>query len=408
MRQKQRMSRWQSGEAAEHGGLLRPRHFAWKKAGWRPACAIYKHAIKRADFALGARLLCAQALRWAGWTAALEYLEALKIAGSQIVDPEEADELTQRSEPVIDAGSKRVDQAHKENVCDSVSGLLMQADWRRDLCKPDENCLWMGMPPMPLGAVISDTHSSQVVESIYAINNLAKAGHYRSAMEEALSALQHAPTYLPLHVQIGELLMQQNHLREATDKFSMIAKSYSARGDLKRAIHMLRRVIRVAPMDLVARNHVQLVERSRGEASKLLEMAEVYYNLADLGRRANLPAGSVVALPLRAGRVGSHTLQMADIDLQTWIDGNLAIQQIHKCPEDRAREGLVGEHPPGKKKRVEQNWLTICASLKPMRSRASDRDLESLSIEYPDQYFLKASCPGLSADRAAAGQSKRI
>ena len=56
--------------------------------------------------------------------------------------------------------------------------------------------------------------NSQVVEAMAAVRTLASKGMPRTAMEEAFFALQFAPTYLPLHVQIGEmLLVQADHFK---------------------------------------------------------------------------------------------------------------------------------------------------------------------------------------------------
>jgi tetratricopeptide (TPR) repeat protein len=364
-----------------------------------------QHAKKHADYALGARLLTAKALRRMERLdeAALEYLEALKIADSQIVDPDEADELMQLYEPVIEAETKRDDQTHKVKVCDTVDDLLTQVDWMERLKTARRELPVDGdAPPMPLGQIISDTRTSQVVESINAINYLAKAGFYRSAMEEALSALQQAPTYLPLHVQMGELLIQQNHLREATDKFTVVAKSYSARGDLKRAIQMLRRVTRVSPMDLVARNQLiqLLIERGQVEEAiqSYLEMAEVYYNLADLARaRQTYQQAFDLAKQSHCEQdvlIHIH-YQMADIDLQSldWREALLHFDQIRQLrPDDQhAREALVELNIRlGKQNEAERelaDYIRVLEGSAGMEKVVEG--LESLSIEYPDQYFLK-------------------
>ena len=364
-----------------------------------------QHAVKHADFALGARLLLAQAFRKMERLdeAALEYLEALKLADSLIVEPEEADELTQLYEPVIEAESKRIDRAHKEKVCDTVHDLLYQVDWRERVIKARKELPVDGdAPPMPLGEIVSDSRASQVIESINAINRLARAGLYRSAMEEAFSALQHAPAYLPLHVQIGELLMQQNHLREATDKFAVVAQTYNARGDLKRAIQMLRRVTRVAPMDLVARNQLVHLLTERGHVEEAiqgyLEMAEVYYNLADL-TRARQTYQQALDLAQRSRCEQSlliHILyQMADIDMQSldWREALHHFDQIRRLqPEDQhAREALVELNIRlGKRVEAERELTDFVRVLE--NTTGLERvveALESLSIEYPDQLFLR-------------------
>jgi pentatricopeptide repeat protein len=201
---------------------------------------------------------------------------------------------------------------------------------------------------------------------------------------------------------MGELLMQQNHLREATDKFAVVAKAYNARGDLKRAIQMLRRVTRVAPMDLVARNQLVQLLIDRGQVEEaiqgFLEMAEVYYNLADLAR-ARQTYQQALDLAQRSRCEQSlliHILnQMADIDLQSldWRSALIHFDQIRQLkPDDQqAREAIVelnirlGNQGEAEKELMEYiEVLEESASLEKV-----GEVLESLSIEYPDQLFLR-------------------
>ena len=132
--------------------------------------------------------------------------------------------------------------------------------------------------------------SSQVLEAINHVHQLARSGRLRSAMEEAFQAITYAPTYLPLHTLIGDLLVRENHTQEAIVKFSAVAQAYSVRGEAAQSAKMLRRVVQLAPMDMVARTKLidQLVARGRWKRpfAKYLELAEVYYRLAELDNRA--------------------------------------------------------------------------------------------------------------------------
>jgi tetratricopeptide (TPR) repeat protein len=171
-------------------------------------------------------------------------------------------------------------------------------------------------------------------------------------MEEAFYALQHAPTYLPLHVYVGDLLMQQDHLAEAIDKYSLVAQVYSARGEASRAIDLLHRVIRLAPMDLKARDRLieQLLASGMvNEAiQEYLSLADVYYNLADLNRARETYAEAIrLAHQAKADRgiLIQILHQMADIDLQSldWRQAVRVYEQIRKLqPSDqKARARLI-------------------------------------------------------------------
>jgi tetratricopeptide (TPR) repeat protein len=250
-------------------------------------------------------------------------------------------------EPIIEAESQQMNEETKARICNTVEGLLLRADWRERLIQARKELPVEGDggPPIPLGEVLCDARGGLIFESISVIHRLARAGFLRSAMEEAYYALQFSPTYLPLHIYMGDLLLQQDRLPEAVAKFTVVAQTYNSRGESKRAIHMLRRVIHVAPMDLTARARLIELLSMHGNLS---EAIQVYYNLADLAR-----ARQTYQEALRlAGKVkleqSSYVYilhQMADIDLQSldWREALRVYEQIRSLqPEDqRARENLI-------------------------------------------------------------------
>jgi tetratricopeptide (TPR) repeat protein len=315
-----------------------------------------QQAIKHRDFALGGRLLLAQTMRKLDRIdeATTHYLEALKLADARVVPEDQADELMQIYEPLIEAESRQTDLQAKERLCDNISGLLLRSDWREHLmqARQDLPAEVDGGPPKPLGELLTEARSSQIVQSIATVHKLARAGYLRSAMEEAFYALQHAPTYLPLHVYVGDLLMQQDHLAEAIDKYSLVAQVYSARGEASRAIDLLHRVIRLAPMDLKARDRLieQLLAGGMVHEAiqEYLSLADVYYNLADLNRARETYMQAIrLAQQAKADRgiLVQILHQMADIDLQSldWRQAVRVYEQIRKLqPSDqRARARLI-------------------------------------------------------------------
>ena len=129
-----------------------------------------------------------------------------------------------------------------------------------------------------LADVILQVQSSSVVDSMNRINQLARLGSLRSAMDEAYDALQHAPTYLPLHSLMGDLLVQEGRTPDAITKFSVVAHSYSVRGEVSQATKLLRRILQLSPMDLGSRNRLieQLVARGQID-----DAVQEYLELAD-------------------------------------------------------------------------------------------------------------------------------
>jgi tetratricopeptide (TPR) repeat protein len=315
-----------------------------------------QHAVKHQDFGLAARLLMGQINRQLGrlGPASLEYLEALKLADSMIVPPEQSDEIRQMYEPLIEAQAVVEDEVSLKRLCDIISEMLLRKNWRDHLYKAREQ-----LPkaqdsdmPIPLAEVILQAQSSEILESINHVHQLARAGQLRSAMEEAFHALIYAPTYLPLHTLMGDLLVRENHTEEAIAKFSTTAQAYSVRGEAAQAAKLLRRVIQIAPMDMGARTKLidQLLSRGQVDDAirEYLELADTHYRLAelDMARKTYTTALRVVQQTNADRNWNIHILQrMADIDMQRldWKQAIRVYEQIRTLrPDDEeVRKNLI-------------------------------------------------------------------
>lgn len=265
--------------------------FLFDQAGeTEKAITHLRQSLKSSEFALAAHLLIASIQQKAGQAheASLEYLEALKIADTQVVDPEIAGDLRQLYDPLIEAHRQETDPQAHERLGATIRDLLMRPNWRTNLQKARQQlpAAEPGSPPVPLAEMLTAARSSHVVESLSKVNDLSRKGLLRSAMEEAFYAIQHAPTYLPLHTSIAELLVKEERLDEAAQKYETIARTYSVRGEPNRAIDLYKRIVELTPMDMALRTRLidQLVacERTAEAVQQYTNMAEVYYSLADL------------------------------------------------------------------------------------------------------------------------------
>ena len=314
-----------------------------------------QHSVKHADFALASRLLLGQIyVKMARYKeAAIEYLEALKLADSLVVAHDLADEIRQLYEPILEAQSALTDEGAFKILCENVHKMLMRPDWREHLLKSREQLPRAeGEVPLPLAEIIIQAQSSQVLESINFIHQLARQGFLRSAMDSAFDAVMHAPQYLPLHTLIGDLLVQEGRTTEAISKFSTVAHAYGVRGETNQAAKLLKRVISIAPMDLTARSRLieQLVARGQvnDAINEYLELAGMYYRLAelDMARKTYTTALRFVQQANADRAWNVHILQrMADIDMQKldWKQAIRIFEQIRTLrPDDiSVRKTLV-------------------------------------------------------------------
>lgn len=381
-------------------GLLR-----FKGERIESAQRFLQNTVKHNEYALGSRLLLGQLLVNKGRLneASIEYLEALKLADATTVPVEKADEFSQQYEPLIEAHQNRQDEAALRKVCENIHNLLMRPDWREQLHKMREQ-----MPKQdgdmlaPLADVILQAQSSTVLESMNRINQLARMGSLRSAMDEAYYAMQHAPTYLPLHMLMGDLLVQEKHEADAIAKYGIVAHAYSVRGEASQATKILRRIIQLAPMDLGARNRLidQLIARGQVDDAirEYLDLASIYYRLAelDMARKTYTTALRVVQQGHASREWNAHILQrMADIDLQRldWKQALRIYEQIRTIiPDDEStRRQLVELNmrmaQPEKAMNELENYITHLESQN--KSDIAVLFVEDLIKEHPEQVLLK-------------------
>lgn len=306
------------------------------------------------DYALAAHLLAGKTLleQQRLGEAATELLSALKLADMAVVLPELADGLGQMYDHLIEAQSQGNIVHPQDKMCENILDWLSKPGWRaqlksaREQMGDEEN----GMPS-PLADMLCESSSAQIVDAMVQIKHLAEQGKIRSAIEAAYFALEGAPTYLPLHIMIGELLLQQGFSAEAAEKLALTARAYHMRGDANHAVELYRKIVGLLPVDLKLR--YQLIEvlvanqRLDEAVSELFRLADIFYTQADLDMtRKTLE---------EANRVGEQGVdrelrlkvlrRMADIEMQSldWRQSKLVYEKISKlAPGDaEARTCLI-------------------------------------------------------------------
>jgi len=361
-------------------------------------------SVLHADYDLGSRLLMGQILLKMGKPkeASNDLLEALRIADMQTVPADQAEEIGQFYDPVIDEQGRLSDPEAASKLCNSIIELLLRENWQENLVKARQHL--QGNTTEVVSAPIIDmlvqarSGSGQLVESVNRVNLLSKSGKYRGAMEEAFHALQFAPTYLPLHVLIGDMLVQQNQMPEAAEKYKVIARCYGMRGETIRSISLYRRIVSLSPLDIEARKQLIDLLVANGQTEEVvqeyLRLGEVYFNLADLemARQTSDQAFKVAQQTGVSRDLKIKVLQkIADIDLQSldWKRALKAFEQIRnlKPEEEQVRSTLIdlnlrlGQEPQAAQEIG--NYIAYLGEKQQMNTAV--RFLENLEKEYPDQ-----------------------
>ncbi|MBI9044118.1 MAG: tetratricopeptide repeat protein [Anaerolineaceae bacterium] len=308
------------------------------------------------DFALGSFLLIGQILEEMDSIkeASRAYLQALSIADSKTVPEDLSHEVQQLYEPIIESQLNENDEESLRALCTTIANQLLRSDYRSFL-----NIARQQMPPHPEGSlplpiteILLEIDSNQVIDSLGFVHKLVRAGKYHSAMEEIFRVLIYAPTYLPLHIQIGEILLKLGQTHEAITKFLVISDLYKIRGEIVQAIRVLTRVTSIEPMNRkVRRKLIELLvsQNQKDQAiQEYINLANIHYQLAQLKVAREIYQEALQYAQLaRLDRTWKINIlyKIADIDVQKlqWRQAIRLYEQIRTLePGDaKARVKLV-------------------------------------------------------------------
>ena len=360
-------------------------------------------AVSHEDFALASRLLLAQ--YYAGmeqWVdASREYLEALRIADTSLADKEDVEDLIHLYEVMMDdLEQQEGDDAYIE-MSTHIQDMLMRPDWQdilielRSKGKSEEGLI------LPQLDALLDDRRSQIMGVHQNISGMAKEGHYGAAMEMAFFAMRTAPTFLPLHVTIGDLLVEQNKIDGAVTKYLAVADVYTVQGKTERALTMLRKVIDLQPMNIeIRQRQIDLLEEygQKEEAiQEYINLAEVFLPLAELdsARSAYLKALALSKSMVDGENIRMKLLQrLADLDIQR-LDWDSAIEIYSEISEvspgnKKASIAIVDlSYRLGKITSAEQEIDRFLALYDPAQNKEILEDyLTSLNVEVPREVYI--------------------
>jgi tetratricopeptide (TPR) repeat protein len=194
-----------------------------------------------------------------------------------------------------------------------------------------------------------------LTEQVGRIDRYLRQGLLTLAMDEAHRAVEISPLYVPVHVRMAEIMMREGRVRQAINKYNMIAKTYMVRQETERAAAVLKEVLELAPLDLSVRESlIELLESQQrwDEAiEQYIDLADTHHQLGnfdmsrDVFQAAERMANRVNASPDRIARI-KH--RMADID-QLRLDMRKAQRTyeeiIQLVPDDeRAHRVLIDLH----------------------------------------------------------------
>ena len=174
-----------------------------------------------------------------------------------------------------------------KGICESIVNQLVRPGWRDLLLKARAQLpMTEDGHLLPVSSILLESRSSQVIEAVERIRVLTDQGMLMTATEEAFRALEYTPTYLPLHLQIAELLIKNGLVQEAALKYSLVGQLYRLRGEPERAVEVIKQAATVSPMDLGIRARLLelLIEQRKWDEAveEQVDLARIHYQMGAL------------------------------------------------------------------------------------------------------------------------------
>jgi len=327
-----------------------------EKTRFDAAIPQFERAVPDADYALGSHFALGECYRAQGRIdqALKHFVEMLKIVDLATIRHEQADDLLQLYEDLADQTVTKGGREQALQFTNSLSEFFSAKEWKDRVVQARRqlDVLTQEGPVLSLAEVLDTPNSGEILESVMLGQQYADQGMCYTALEECYHALRRAPTYLPVHRQLAQVLMTMGKMDEAAAKLVVIANTYRMRGETHPAVALYRQALKLAPMDTGVRAKLIDLLTSQGEIDEALEhymtLADSYYHLAQIDQ-----ARETYQEALRLAHRGSPERhwnarilhKIGDICLQR-VDWRRAIEvyeQIRKlAPDDeRARSALV-------------------------------------------------------------------
>lgn len=194
--------------------------------------------------------------------------------------------------------------------------------------------------------------NTEVAEVVATVDRYISSGLYTLAMDEAHRAVEISPFYLAIHVRMAEIMMKEGRIRQAINKYNIVARSYLVKDQNERAATILEEVLEMAPLDVDVRiSLIELLEtEERWDESldQYVNLAETYQQLGDFDHASD----TFEAAEELAGRINAPVERLVGIkhfiaDIHQMRLNTRAAQQIYedilemKSDDEKSLRALV-------------------------------------------------------------------
>lgn len=333
-------------------GLVHPAaHYAlarlYKETGdLEEARKHYMESIGHPELALGANLALGRMAKTSGDIpeAARYLVQAMRIADSYSVGSDQSTELGQIYDSML-ATQSDGDEEELSEIVENALDFLTGPEWlsRVRSARQQLEGRGDGMEVVPIAQMLVGGGSDRVLRALQRVDELARQDMFSSAMEEAMLALEYAPSYLPLHRRIAQIMIRTGRSESGLGKLATIAETHRIRGEITEAADMYATVLKYSPVDIPSRRKLieLLIQQDKHQEvlEQYLELSELYRQLAqiDSARKTLAEALNHVQQDGADREWGLRILsEMGDIDIARldWRQGLEVFQRIREIDPD--------------------------------------------------------------------------
>ncbi len=312
-------------------------------------------ALGHPELSLGANLALGRMARAKGDLpeASRFLLQALRKADGLSVEESQSAQLSQLYD-TIQASQNVGDTQALSQIVENTLSFLSGPEWlkRLRLARQQLTGQRHGTGVVPIAEMLAVGGTDRVIQAMARIDELTDRGLLGSAAEEAMLALQSAPTYLALHQRLAEIMLKAGRTEQAIEKLRVIAETYIIRGDGAQSIEIFTTILTHSPVDIPIRLRLidLLSQQDRLDEAlhEYLELSELYKQMAEIDE-ARKTLAEALRLAQRSGVDRGRSVeilhQMGDIDLSRldWRRALRVYEQVRTIDpaDDKARHNVI-------------------------------------------------------------------
>jgi tetratricopeptide (TPR) repeat protein len=374
---------------------------------FEPAIEELRKAVRHPKYALGSHFALGECYKALGRVdEALEhFVQALKIVDLGTVERGQADDLIQLYDALADSYIAKGDREKALEFTNSLVEFLSSRGWEdkaREARERIDSLSDEGVT-MSLAEVLAAPNAAKLLSAVSLSQEYMKRGALTAATEVCYQAIESTPTYLPLHLRLAEIFMQDDRMEDAVTKYQVVADLYLVREETRLAISVYKRILRLMPMDVAVRARLIDLLISFGEIDQALEqymaLADAYFQLAQVDKAMEKYMEAVRLAPRATDEKEWQVRllrQMADVQMRraNWQGARHFYQQLLPLApdDDRARLHLIDlNYKLGQAKQADKE---VVAMLERYRSQGEDERALALLQEatrlLPQKMALRA------------------